>query len=139
MSPKALAESWVRLWSQTDSAAFVSIFDEAIVYEDAAFSIRREGRSALQEHHRIWLAAAPDFSIEIEQLHEAGDTVIVQGLGRGTFSGEDLAGGALKATGKGFEGRLAAVIVCGEKGILKCTEYYDRLQMPGISAGAAGA
>ncbi|HKR86598.1 MAG TPA: ester cyclase [Phenylobacterium sp.] len=132
MSLKAIAESWARLWSQTNSAAFASIFDEAIVYRDNAFDIRRAGRAEVEEHHRIWLAAAPDFSIEIERLHESGDTVILEGLGRGAFSGEDLGGGALKATGKAFEGRLAAVIVCGDRGIVRCTEYYDRLQMPGL-------
>lgn len=133
MSPKALAESWVKLWSQTDSAAFTKLFDDTIVYEDAAFGIRRTGLANIQEHHRIWLAAAPDFSIAIEQLHELGNTVVIQGLGRGTFSGEALAGGKLQATGKAFEGRLAAIIVCGARGIVKCTEYYDRLQMPGIA------
>lgn len=135
MSPKAVAENWAKLWSQTDSAAFASIFDEAIDYQDAAFGVSPSGRAAVQEHHRIWLAAAPDFSLEIEQLHEAGNTVIVQGIGRGTFSGEDLANGTIKATGKPFEGRLVAIIVCGENGIVKCTEYYDRLFMPGVPRG----
>lgn len=132
MSPKERAESWVKLWSQTDSAAFAALFDEAIDYTDNAFDIRNHGRAAIEEHHRIWLSAAPDFTIELEQLHEFGNTVVVQGLGRGTFNGEDLAGGALKATGEPFQGRLAAVIICGENGIVKCTEYYDRLQMPGV-------
>ena len=134
MSPKKMAESWVKLWSQADSAAFAALFDEAIDYTDNAFDIRKHGRADIEEHHRIWLGAAPDFSIELEQLHELGNTVVVQGLGRGTFNGNDLANGALKATGKPFQGRLAAVIICGENGIVKCTEYYDRVQMPGVPA-----
>lgn len=134
MSPKALAEAWVKMWSQTDSAAFAALFDEAIDYTDNAFNVSPQGREAVQDHHRIWLAAAPDFSIELEELHELGNIVVVQGLGRGTFNGEDLANGTLKATGKPFQGRLAAVIICGENGIVKCDEYYDRLQMPGMPA-----
>lgn len=131
MSPTAVAESWIKGWSQPDSAAFADLFDEAIVYQDAAFGIRCTGPAEVKEHHRIWLASIPDFSIELEHIHEAGNTVIVQGTGRGTFDGEDLPGGKLKATGKAFEGRLAAIIVVGENGIVKCTEYYDRLSMPG--------
>lgn len=134
MSPKSMAESWVKLWSQADSTVFANLFEETVVYEDAAFGIRRNSLSEVKEHHRVWLASIPDFCIEIEQLHVVGATVIVQGLGRGTFNGEDLPGG-LKTTGKAFEGRLAAIIVCGDNGIVRCTEYYDRLFMPGLAFG----
>ena len=56
MSPKAMAESWVRLLSQADSTAFANLFEEAIVYEDAAFGIRRNSPAEMKEHHRVWLA-----------------------------------------------------------------------------------
>ena len=134
MSLKTVAEAWVQGWSQPDSAAFAKLFDDAIIYEDTAFGVRRTSPAGVQEHHQIWLASIPDFSVELEQMHEVGNTVIVQGVGRGTFNGVDLPGGRMKATGKPFEGRLAAVIVCGENGIVECTEYYDRLFMPGLPA-----
>ena len=60
--------------------------------------------------------------------------MIVQGLGRGIFDGEDLPGG-LKTTGRGVESRLVSIIVCGNNGIVRCTEYYDRLSMPGLNLG----
>jgi hypothetical protein len=62
----------------------------------------------------------------------ADRVVVVQFSAEGTFSGEDLGGGRVKATRRRFGGRSIAVLEFDDAiKIKKCTEYYDRSILPG--------
>ena len=132
MTPLDVAKEWIARWGKPDSAAFAELYADDGAYVDPAFGLLRKGRQRIQMHHHLWWKAIPDFELRAEQFHVAGRVVVVQFSAEGTFSGEDLGGGRVKATQRRFRGRSIAVLEFDdEMKIKKCTEYYDRSILPG--------
>jgi steroid delta-isomerase-like uncharacterized protein len=126
-----VAERFCAAWSSLDAEAFSSLFASDGYYTDIAFGVTRRGRENVREHHRIWRAAVPEFSMLPEHAHASGQIVTVQTICYGKFSGSDLGGSKIKATHKSFRARAIAVLEINERAeITACTEYYDRTTMP---------
>ena len=132
MTPLDAAKEWIARWGKSDSAAFAELYADDGAYVDPAFGIHAKGRPRIHRHHQAWWKAVPDFELRAEQFHVANRVVVVQFRAEGTYSGEDLAGGRVKATERRFRGRSIAVLEFDvEIKIQKCTEYYDRSILPG--------
>ncbi|WP_290061318.1 nuclear transport factor 2 family protein [Amycolatopsis solani] len=131
-TPTDIARQWADAWSAPTPEDFVGLYAEDGEYFDVTFGVRRRGHDLIAAHHRLWRAAVPDFVMSVEDVHAGDGFVTVEVTGRGTFSGDDLGGGKMKATGKPFSGRSAAVLVLDRAlKIVSCREYYDRAVMPG--------
>lgn len=101
-------------------------------YYDAPFGVNRRGHDLIGMHHQHWLSSVPDFQMTLTKAQAGEGFVVIEAVGRGTFSGSDLAGGLMKATMKPFTGRTAAILTLNSAGkIQTCHEYYDRSVMPG--------
>jgi uncharacterized protein (TIGR02246 family) len=128
----AIGDRWIAGWSSPDSDAFARLYALDGRYTDVAFGITRSGRNYVRRHHMHWRNAVPDFVMTRETVRAAANAVIVQAHCTGTFSGDDLVGGLLKATHKPFRCRTIAVLDLNEHHEIEwCTEYYDRSVMPG--------
>jgi ketosteroid isomerase-like protein len=131
MSIKTVADNFCAGWTSADSEAFSMLFAPDGYYIDIAFGVKRQGRDLIQQHHKLWRTALPEFVMVKEDAYESGSVVTVKTVCYGKFSGGDLGGGKLKATGKSFRARAISVVELDEKFQIKaCTEYYDRLTMP---------
>ena len=125
------AKEWIARWGKPDSVAFAELYADDSAYVDPAFGVHAKGRPRIHRHHQAWWKAVPDFELRAEQFHVADRVVVVQFRAEGTFSGEDLAGGRVKATQRKFRGRSNAVLEFDDEiKIKKCTEYYDRSILP---------
>ncbi len=135
-----IGTKWVAGWSSRDSDAFAKLYAPDGEYVDHAFCLCRSGRAAVRKHHELWWKAVPDFVMTLERTLVSDRSIIVQVVGEGTFSGEDLGGGKMKATGKRFSGRLVAILDIDEfDRIATSTEYYDKSIMPGGSVAGPGS
>jgi uncharacterized protein (TIGR02246 family) len=138
-TPADVAHRWAAAWSAPTPDAFVNLYAEDGEYFDVTFGVRRRGHDLIATHHRLWHAAVPDFGMTVDDVHTGDGFAVVEVTGRGTFSGDDLGGGKMKATGKPFSGRSVAVLVLNpELEIVSCREYYDRAVMPGGAATPFG-
>ncbi|GAB7003286.1 hypothetical protein JCM18899A_07570 [Nocardioides sp. AN3] len=138
-TPTDIARQWADAWSAPTPESFVDLYAEDGEYFDVTFGVRRRGHDLIATHHRLWRAAVPDFVMSVDYAHTGDGLVVVEVTGRGTFSGDDLGGGKMKATGKAFSGRSAAVLVLDQElKIISCREYYDRAVMPGGAATPFG-
>lgn len=67
-----------------------------------------------------------------ERFHALERVVVIQPVGRSTFSGKPLGRHKLPPTMKPFSRGTAAVLELDERfEIVSCTEYYDRRTIPG--------
>jgi hypothetical protein len=134
-----VGQRWVEAWSAPTPEAFVELYAEDAEYFDATFGIRRRGHALLARHHTLWHAAIPDFQMTLVDAFAGEGFVVVEVVGRGTFTGEPLAVGTMTATMKPFTGRSAAILTLTPTSkIQSCHEYYDRSVMPGGAATPGG-
>ncbi len=127
-----VGQAWISGWNLADPEPFANLFDEDGEYYDVSFGVRRRGRALIATHHRRWRRAVPDFVMTLVDLHVGAGFVAMETYCTGTFDGDDLADGVMKATMKPFRGRTAAVLRLSDKNeIVSCHEYYDRALMPG--------
>ncbi|MFD0484176.1 nuclear transport factor 2 family protein [Kineococcus sp. GCM10028916] len=134
-----IGQRWVEAWNAPTHEAFVGLFAEDAEYFDVTFGIRRRGHALLSRHHALWRAAIPDFEMTLENAHAGEGFVVVEAIGRGTFTGEPLAVGTMTATMKPFTGRCAAILTLTPTfEIQSCHEYYDRSVMPGGATTPGG-
>jgi steroid delta-isomerase-like uncharacterized protein len=93
------------------------------IYEDFLVLRPLSGRAEVRKFFEGLMTAFPDFQLEIEKLTCEGDTVVVQWVSRGTFSGGSFEG--IEPNGKRVVVRGVDVMRC-EAGLLRHnTVYYD--------------
>ena len=108
-------------FARHDAAALAAIHSEDCVYESPwAGTVR--GREAIEQAHRYWFAAFPDFAFHPEELLIDGNQVAQTGWGAGTDTGGFM---GLPATGKPF--RFAVVFLCtlNDHEIVRERRIYD--------------
>ena len=136
MTSKAqnVARQWVSNWNQRDPSVFASAFKPTTgVYTDHAFMIHRSGHATLAKHFSIWIAAHPDFEMQIVRMDpEVSVTtqdkgkwkrVSIRTVNRGTFQ-NDLP--RREASGKKFEFMgVVDLVIDEEDGLVgKVDEWY---------------
>jgi hypothetical protein len=132
VSTTNIGQQWVDAWNASTPDAFVNLYAEDGEYYDATFGVRRRGHDLIALHHRHWRLAIPNFAMTLTSAYVGEGFVVIEAVGRGTFSGSDLAGGLMKATMEPFTGRTAAILSLNPAHKIKyCHEYYDRAVMPG--------
>jgi steroid delta-isomerase-like uncharacterized protein len=87
-----------------------------------------QGKGPFREYLETLKRAVPDATAEIEHVHDAGDTVIVEGRFVGTFSGPlTTPDGDLAPTGGAVDLRFADVTTVRDGQIASYHTYYDQL------------
>lgn len=131
-SAVSVGQQWVDGWNAATPDAFVDLYADDAEYYDASFGVRRRGHELIGLHHHNWRQAIPDFAMTLTRTYAGEGFVVVEAVGRGTFTGSDLAGGLMTATMKPFTARTAAILsLTPAQKIQYCHEYYDRAVMPG--------
>lgn len=125
---ESIPERWVAAWSKKDASNFSSLFAPDAKYTDHAFQFET---SHLQQHHRIWHRANPDFKLWVDpstpiwwanlDKEKGNGSVCFRTIQTGTFSG-DLP--SMKSSGKQwrFPGMVHMTIKNGL--IVELDEFY---------------
>ncbi len=133
MIDEQLARKWFAVFSKDDVDAFAAAFAEDGSFIDPAIGVSRHGRDLVRLHMKRWWDAVPDFKAEIDRIHVAGKTVVIQYNGSGTFNGAPLGPpeNPVLPTNKPFAARVVLVLDFNADGKCKtCTEYYDSVLFP---------
>jgi steroid delta-isomerase-like uncharacterized protein len=104
-------------------------FAEECQYEFVPFDSTHTQRTRHQvlEGLRSWRAAFPDGRVEPISVIACGNTVIVEWDSHGTWTGAPIRGE--QSNGRRFERRGCAVAQVENGRIVRCRDYFDRLNM----------
>jgi predicted ester cyclase len=93
---------------------------------DVPFNITTTGESAIIDPWKSWFEIFPDATCEVRSLVALGDTVVVQGIGRGTHNGAfNSPAGVLPPTGRRMEVQFCDVYRLENGKIIRADSYFD--------------
>lgn len=114
-------------FNKRDLDGAVSAAAEDIVFEDHGFGVTHKSRAEYRESFQGWLTGFSDMKIDAKAI-DAGDTVIVQCVSRGTNDGP--MGPFPKATGRAMSSPFVEIFEFDPEGrIIRGENYYDVLSM----------
>jgi steroid delta-isomerase-like uncharacterized protein len=124
MDNATIARTLYEAWNERDfdrSAALMADDGEIVIVGSGA---RFVGPDGARQFDQMWAGAFPDGKAEIDNLIDAGDTIVVEFTGRGTHTGTLTSpGGDIPATGRSITLQLCDVIRL-ENGKVKSTKSY---------------
>jgi len=125
--PRAVAEGFYAAFDRGDVDTAVAMAAETLELIDPGLGTVY-GPAALRDYLSTLKRAVPDATAVIEQTHEGGDVVIVEGRFVGTFTGP-LSGpdGDVEPTGASVDLRFADVSTIREGKLVSYHTYYDQL------------
>lgn len=95
------------------------------------------GRQGVVEYCRELTAAMPDFHMDIDAVHEDGDTVIAQITLTGTHTGEPFRGFEAAGDSVRWVGCCVYKLTPGHDAITQEQYYFDSQMLDGQLAGSA--
>ena len=102
-----------------------------------------EGADGAERYSTMWAAAFPDGRITIDQVHSAGDTVVVEFTGRGTHTATmETSMGPIPATGKSVTLHFCDVLQFRDGKVTSQRSYLDTgslMMQLGLMAGQTTA
>ena len=113
-----------------DSDLGVAGFDPDVVTQTPNGTLKGidEFRGLLE----VFWTAAPDARHQIASTHEAGDTIIVEGVYAGTHTGPLMSpDGTIPPTGKAFSFPYADVLQCRDGKVVAHNVYWDNMTFLG--------
>jgi steroid delta-isomerase-like uncharacterized protein len=111
-----------RAFSNLDVAALTDLYAENAVYESPAAGGTVTGRAAIENIHRSWFQAFPDFKLEDERFVVEGNRVAHIACAVGTNAGGFM---GLPATGRPFRFNAAFVFTIENGKITRERRIYD--------------
>ena len=126
---KAIAERGLKSFNAHDMEAIAR--DAAPDIEGTApGGTKIKGPQAIKEFNQNFVTAFPDARVEAKKIHAAGNTVIVEGVFRGTHNGTlKTPMGDLPHTGRKVEGEYVQIIDV-DRGLIKRSHLiYDQVQL----------
>ena len=138
VSPADIAREYVENWNRRDWKAYRELLDDQYTYTGGDGQLQRGPEAGLAVG-QMFATAFPDGHIEIQHLHAAGDTAIVEFTGRGTHQG-DLMGVA--PTGRQMSINVCTILTVRNDKIVSEREYMDMMTMMqqlGVAPAAATA
>lgn len=125
MSPKDIAKDYVEAWNNRD-------FDRmrGLIHRDYTYTggdgREQKGPEAGLAVSQMFASAFPDGRMDVVNMKEAGDTVLVEGIGHGTHRG-DLIG--IAPTGRSVTIPVCEVFEVRDGKIHREREYMDMATM----------
>lgn len=114
-------------FNKRDLDGAVSAAAEDIVFEDHGFGVTHKSRAEYRDSFQSWITGFSDIKVEAKAI-DAGDTVIVQCVGRGTNDGPMA--GFQKPTGRTMSSAFVEIFHFDPEGrIIRGENYYDVLSM----------
>jgi predicted ester cyclase len=93
---------------------------------DVPFAYTSTGERAIIDPWQSWFNIFPDATCEVRSLVALGDTVIAQGVGRGTHRGVfNSPAGSLEPTGRTMEVQFCDVYRLENGKIVRADSYFD--------------
>jgi predicted ester cyclase len=126
---KAIAERGLKSFNAHDMEAIAR--DAAPDIEGTApGGTNIKGPQAIKEFNQNFVTAFPDARVEAKKIHAAGNTVVVEGVFRGTHNGTlKTPMGDLPATGRKVEGEYVQIVDI-DRGLIKRSHLiYDQVQL----------
>lgn len=124
------AEAALRIheaFNRQDLDALVAETSESITHTDHGRGATMKGREELRNWMAAWIGGFSDGQTTDQQVHDAGDTVIVQFIGQGTNDGPL---GPLPATGRHASLDFCQIYRFGPDGLVDVWDtYYDMLSL----------
>jgi steroid delta-isomerase-like uncharacterized protein len=119
----------------------------ALYSQDAQFSgpggMELKGIDAIRQFTQSWFQGFPDATVRTDNLIEAGDTLVQEGVFTGTHTGVfPTPMGDIPPTGKRVEGKFIDVYVIRDGKIVRDHLVFDRMELMeqlGLMPAAAGA
>ena len=124
-SPADIAREYLEAWNRRDWDTFRSVLDEQYTYTGGDGELQRGPEAGLAVG-QMFATAFPDGHIEIQHLHAAGDTAIMEFIGRGTHQG-DLMG--IAPTGRQMSINVCTILTVRNDKIVSEREYMDMMTM----------
>lgn len=116
-------------FGEGDLAAAVGLADETLETIDPGLGTVH-GAGPFHDYLATLKQAVPDAKAVIESLHEAGETVVVEGRFVGTFTGPLTSGGEeIEPTGAPVDLRFADIVTVRNGKLLRYHTYYDQLAL----------
>ncbi len=106
----------------------------ALSSRDSEFSgpggMELKGVDAIREMTNAWLQGFPDAKVHTDNVIEAGDTIVQEGVFVGTHTGVfPTPMGDIPPTGKRVQGRFSDVYVIRDGKIISDHRYFDRMDL----------
>jgi steroid delta-isomerase-like uncharacterized protein len=124
--PEAVVRELYRAINVPEWEAFAEVIDPNVEWTYISSETTETDRNAIVDGFRDFVAAFPDFGVEIADLVVRDGTVFIEWAAHGTNLGE-LAGHP--PTGRRFTRRGAAVAEVENGRIVRYRDYYDRARM----------
>jgi steroid delta-isomerase-like uncharacterized protein len=121
MSPKDVAKSYVEAWNKRDFDRMRGLMHPGYNYTGGDGK-EQKGPEAGLAVSQMFASAFPDGRMDVVNMKEAGDTVLVEGIGRGTHRG-DLMG--IAPTGRSVTIPVCEVFELRDGKIYREREYID--------------
>jgi steroid delta-isomerase-like uncharacterized protein len=123
MTPKDVLLKWVDAFNRRDADALAPLYHPDATNHQVAVGEPAFGREAIVRDARSLFAAFPDSDTRVEALHEAGEWVMLEwsggGTWRGEFAGRPPNGKTFAMRGCGFF-RVVGGLIVFQRG------YWDR-------------
>ena len=138
-SPESIVREMIDAISRNDMAGYKALLHPEYTYRGPDAQVER-GQDAGVAIIQMYRTAFPDdMTMDVQHLHSAGDTVIVEFIGKGTHRG-DLAG--IAPTGRKIEVPIVTVLGIRDGKVHTEREYFDSgymMQQLGVVPAAATA
>ncbi len=113
-----VAENWIEAWNSHDVERILAVFTPDVIYEDVPFGVVNHGAAELRAFASGFIAAVPDFRLELVNSSLKGGHGTIEWI----LSGTDV---GLYKTGRRFSVRGVAVIEVEGQQISRNSDYYD--------------
>ena len=138
-NPESIARESIDAISRNDMAAYRALIHTDYTYRGPDGQVQRgpDGAVAVIQTYRT--AFPDDMALDIKNIYSAGDTAIVEFVGKGTHTG-DLAG--IAPTGRRVEIPIVTVLEMRDGKVHTEREYFDNaymMQQLGLMPAAATA
>lgn len=134
-----IAQEFTDAWNRRDWVRYRELLHPDYSYTGGDGK-RQVGRDAGLAVAQMFASAFPDGKIDVQRIHAAGNTVVVEFIGKGTQKGELM---GLAPTGRTVEILVSDILEVRDGKIVNEREYMDLLAMmqqlgaaPALSATA---
>jgi len=120
-----IARDYLEAWNRRDWARWRELFHPAYSYTGGDGQ-EQKGPEAGLAVGQMFAAAFPDGKIDVQRIHAAGDTAIVEFVGRGTHQGDLM---AIAPTGRSMTLPVCTILEVRDGKIYAEREYMDMLHL----------
>lgn len=123
----AQADESLAAWNRGDAAGVVANVADDVIWRDVALGLPLQGRAALEQATRAYMAAFPDLRVTVNSTTIDGQRFAQEWTSNGTHLGELM---GMAPTGRWIENYGAMVVTCDDAGVvIEGAVYWNPLAM----------